>query len=202
MLVLGISALAGTASAQTYPPPSPPPPGYAQPPPPYYAPQPAPMPTPYRNGLIFGFTIGGGAIGCEDCDESLEGIAGSFHIGGMLTPRLALMFDGSSVIHFDDRTETAILHDIGTVAAQIWLTNQIWLKGGLGFGRFTVDDGYGLYETDPGPAILIAGGVEILQSHNFALDIQLRGAAASYETEFGEDATFSNVSLLVGFNWY
>src|SRR5262245_43378362 len=97
--VLASLMVAQAAHAQygAPPPGSPPPPGY-------YAPPTAPPPTVNRDGFIFGFSIGGGAIlpDCENC-EGLGGGAISFHFGGMLSPRFALLGDASGVAHtFED----------------------------------------------------------------------------------------------------
>jgi hypothetical protein len=50
---------------------------------------------------------------------------------------------------------------------------------------------------ETGTALLLAGGFELLQTHTFALDAQLRIGTVSYDNE-----TISNVSLGLGFNWY
>lgn len=195
---VGVLAIARSAAAQpgTYYPP-PPPPGQ-----PYgYGYQPPPPPGPQRDGLTLGLGIGGGAISCEECDDALEGVALEFHIGGMLTPQLALMFDASIIIHeIENSNGASIQQYVNVGAVQFWITPRFWLKGGLGLGRLSVTDeeGYAVFESETGGAILAGGGVELYQNSSFALDLQLRFAAVNYE----DAETLTNTSLLIGVNWY
>src|SRR5262245_43395047 len=48
---------------------------------------------PTRRGFVIGGALGGGVIwaGCENCDVRAS-IGLDFHLGGMLSPRLALLF--------------------------------------------------------------------------------------------------------------
>src|SRR5436190_7129834 len=77
-------------------PPPPPPPGGGG----YYAAPTAPVGI-QRRGFVIGFSLGGGTMNCGDCpdDSALSGVALDLHLGGMLTPQLALMFDGWGVAH-------------------------------------------------------------------------------------------------------
>lgn len=201
--VLAATLVAQAAFAQTYPPP--PPPG-GGPPPSYYGPPPAPPPPGVqRDGLVIGFSLGWGAMStsdCPDCD-SLAGLGLSLHIGAMLNERLALMFDGSGVAHPIENTEATLIHVVDTVAAQYWISDQIWIKGGVGFGQLSINYGDGTEDvSELGVGGLIAGGIEVLQGRNFTLDVQIRGAAATYENDFGDSTTISNGSILIGANWY
>lgn len=121
------SATAAVAQPAASPPP--PPPGYG------YAPPPPSFGVVRREGFLIGFSLGGGAFSLADCDdcESMDGVALDLHLGGMLTPRLALMFDGSGVAHSLEGGGS-LVHVIDTVAAQYWVHPRVWLKGGLGFG--------------------------------------------------------------------
>jgi hypothetical protein len=117
----------------------------------------------------------------------------------MLTPTFALMFDGSGVAHSLDGGGS-VVHVIDTVAAQFWVTPRIWLKGGLGIGQLSVSDEAGnrVAASETGTGVLFAGGVELLQTRSFAMDLQLRGSAVTYE----DAQTISMGSLNLGFNWY
>lgn len=165
------------------------------PPPPYYPPPPPPRGM-YRGGLVIGFGIGGGAISADNC-PNCGGAGGlEFHIGAMVNPRLAVEFEGWGLGRpVDGGTLT---NSVGTGAVQFWLTDQFWLKGGLGFGtiRFEDDYGYGV-GSETAFAVTGAAGFEIMQSGNFALDLQFRLAHMAYE---GGGA--NNLALMVGFNWY
>lgn len=167
---------------------------------------PGPEPAPelgvvQRSGFLIGFSLGGGSFALQDCDEceTLSGLGLDIHLGGMITPRLALMFDGSGVAHsLEDGG--SVVHVIDTIAAQYWVTPRVWVKGGVGVGQLSVNDDTGarVAESETGTGVLLAGGVELLQTESFALDLQLRGSAVTYD----EANTISMGSINLGFNWY
>jgi hypothetical protein len=177
-----VAATAATASAQ---------PAAA----PYAAP---PAPPAQRDGFLVGFSIGAGSMFAED--ESLNGVAFDFSIGGMLNPKLAIMYDASAVMHPEDvgNGESYVFtSSFNTIALQSWVAPKVWLKGGLGFARVFVS-GDGESETlENALGITGAAGYEIVQSRNFALDASVRLASGFYE-----GVTLHNASLLVGFHWY
>ena len=168
-------------------------------PPPYYGPRPSRGL--YRGGLVLGFGLGLGNISTDEDCIRCSGAAGGleFHIGAMVNPRLAVLFEAWGLARSVDGGGT-LTNSIGMGALQYWVTDVLWLKGGLGFGsiRFSYDDYYyGGSDTLSGLGLAAAGGFEIMQSPGFALDLQLRVAHMSYD--FG-GAT--NLALMVGFNWY
>jgi hypothetical protein len=176
---------ASTAQAQYGYPPPPPPRGM------------------YRNGLTFGGSLGVGTITATACGPYCGGsgmIEG--HIGGMLNPRLALMGDLWGSIHsWDDGVFTGTTyHGIYTVAVQYWATDIIWLKGGVGFGQMQLqyDGDAAAFGDESGLATLAAAGVEVVQSFNFALDLQLRFGHGFYS----QGGDVNSVGFLVGVNWY
>jgi len=195
-----------------YPPPPPPPAGGGQ----GYQPGP-PVGAPgapgffQRRGLTIGFGVGvggmtaeSGPIECIGCDY--EPIAGGFdfHIGGMLNPRLALLFEiwgtGQAV---DAGGTTILLQTFGMVAIQYWVTPQLWLKGGLGGAQlsYSYDTEYesDSQEIDTGGAIMGAVGYEVMSGRRFAMDIQLRLGSGSYD---GINEQINAGTIGVGFNWF
>jgi hypothetical protein len=173
--------------------------GYPPPPPPGYYPPPA-YGGMYRQGLVFGLGIGGGAISASNCGPDCGGaFALQFDIGGMLNPQLALVFDGWVNFHGIPQTDIVAVNGIYTGALQYFVTDIVWLKGGVGYGGYQqTSSAAGRIGDDSGLALLAAGGVEVVQSQNFALDIQLRLGHAFYSV--AKDMT--NVALMLGVNWY
>jgi len=163
---------------------------------PYYG-GPPPARGVYRGGLVFGGSLGLGLISSDNCGPYC-GSAGSIegHIGGMLNPRLALMGDFWGAAHrWDDAYGSGTTYQgIYVVAVQYWATDFLWLKGGAGFAQLEVS---GLPD-ESGPGILGAIGVEVVQSYNFALDLQFRLGHGFYDT--GPDV--NNLAFMVGVNWY
>jgi hypothetical protein len=153
----------------------------------------------YRDGLVFGVAVGAGRAGwsCDQC-PSYGGLAGELHIGGMITPQLALEGDFSTVIRsvgYDQFVSVDMAH----FAAQLWPARIFWLKGGIGLGWLSFSDNYYGYteSSNAGGSLLFGAGVEVLQTYNFALDIQLRVTATRFD-----NATINTLGLMIGANWY
>jgi hypothetical protein len=154
----------------------------------------------YRDGWVLGIALGAGRAGasCGDCD-SYGGLAAEFHIGAMLTPQFALEGDFSTVIRSVGYDQTLSFNN-GYLAAQFWAVPIFWIKGGIGLGFLSFDDNWTGYsiQSHTGGSLMFALGVEVLQSSNFALDVQLRLAG----TRFDSDNTVNSVAIMVGANWY
>jgi hypothetical protein len=182
-------------------------------PPPYYPPPPPPPPPHgvYRAGLVFGFSGGVGAIHTNNCGDAC-GVAGlgEGHLGGMISPRAAVMFE----IWLADHPFSAggssfeTINTFFTGAAQYWVNDIVWVKGGLGVAeiRQDINGGYAYgysytSASNTGFALFGAAGVEVMQSYNFALDIQLRVGNGFYSDTAGSFSV-QNYGLMVGFNWY
>jgi hypothetical protein len=182
-----------------------PPPGYYAPPPPGYGGYPPPPPPPryrygmYRQGLIFGAALGFGQNDASACDICGGALAFEFHIGGMVTPQLALVGDFWFNDHPIANSDSSMVHSIYTFAIQYWPISQLWLKGGIGGGNVDITSAtVGETSGENGLAIMGAGGFEMLQAGNFALDLQLRVGHGFYSQ--GGDVT--SWALMIGTNWY
>ncbi len=183
-------------------------------PPPYYPPPPPPPPPHgvYRGGLVFGFSAGVGAIHINNCLADVCGVAGLLegHIGGMINPRTALLLEiwGADHPWSSGGNSFETINTFFTGAAQYWVNDIVWIKGGLGVGELREDVnggyayGYGYTSnSSTGFALFGAAGVEVMQSYNFALDIQLRVGNGFYSDSAGSFSA-QNYALMVGFNWY
>jgi hypothetical protein len=198
-------------------------PGYAPPPPPpggggYYAEPPGLLPGGFydRTGrLALGFSIGLGAmndsvgdINCPSCDYNPAAFEVDMHIGGMITPRLALMLEiqgnGQTVDSVDGGAGTVTLvQGTALAAAQYWLTPRLWIKGGVGAAHLSYDfnDAYGTQSQpiDNGAAVMAGLGYEVYATREFAVDLQGRIIEGSYK---GIDDQITSGTIGVGFNWY
>lgn len=168
--------------------------------------QPAQSPQGTRQGVHFGFGIGGGQMSCEStndiCDATLDEAGGiDLHVGGMINPRLSLQGDVWVMFHTEDRV--TISHSITTFAAQYWLFPRLWVKGGVGFAiARAVYDGPLIMledETKAVPGIMLNAGYELIAGQSFALDVQLKFGTGFYDDD---NIRAHNTALVVGFNWY
>jgi hypothetical protein len=156
----------------------------------------------YRDGFLIGFAIGFGGTSASGCGDFCGGaFSGEFHVGAMLNPRLALMFDGWSNFHPIPNSDGTAINSIAAFAAQYWVSDIIWLKGGLGFGRTQVtSDSAGVIGDATGLGVLGAAGIELFQGGGFAFDLQIRLGTALHSDADG--GNMSNFGFLAGFNWY
>ena len=156
----------------------------------------------------FGIGLGGmhddgsGITNCDNCSNApaleLDG-----HIGGMIGPRFALMFEGqlnARTVHSDVYNgDTTLSQSAAMIAGQFWVTPQLWVKGGLGLTGLQADDTYVTYDYGTGVAVMGAVGFELMSARYFAVDLQGRIIEGTYNS--GNDhVTAANVG--VGFNWY
>jgi len=156
----------------------------------------------YRSGLTFGGSLGLGIIDGPNCTTVCGGaLSVEGHIGGMLNPRLALVGDvWLAARYFTDPVigNGSTYNSIWTIALQYWVTDILWLKGGVGFAQLNFGYDGAAVPDENGPGIIGALGVEVLQAYNFALDLQFRLGHGFYDT--GPDV--NNLALMVGVNWY
>ena len=160
-----------------------------------------------RTGGTFGVGIGVGHIGCEDdegndCDgDDIEAGGVSLRAGAMLSPGLALVGEAWAMRHDEDRTE--LTQALLTAQVRGWLAPRLWLQGGVGVARTTVDYDLGDFgnivgESDVVPAVAGSVGVEVISDRAFALDLELKGGTGLYE----DDLRVYNASIGVGISFY
>jgi hypothetical protein len=162
--------------------------------------------------LAFGFGIGLGGLSdsgsgitsCDNCDVKPLTFEADVHIGGMLTPQLALLFEAQGNLQTVQRnggfdSDTTLSQGVGLFAAQFWVLPQFWIKGGIGFSHLQVDDGYFTTDFGSGSALLAAAGFEVFSARNFALDLQGRLLWTSYNS-FDDNLTSATVGI--GVSWY
>jgi hypothetical protein len=183
----------------------------------YNSPQPSEqLPGGFHNRqgrLIWGFSLGlggmkdtGGSIECTNCTYSTASGEVSAHVGGFIGPRLALLGEAQAnlqTLSSDAYSDTTLVQSALMVAAQYWVTPQLWLKGGIGFANVTVDTSNYDYGTsspvDHGLALMGAVGYEVLSSRFFSLDLQARVLNGEYK---GIDDSITAGSIGLGINWF
>jgi hypothetical protein len=203
LLVLALVLVPGLAAAQGYYGPGP------------GGPQPVPGGFHNRAGrLAWGFSIGLGGMhddgsnitACTNCDYNPLAVEADFHLGGMLSPRFALLFElqvngqqisqGSLSSNDVTLTQSALM-----IAGQFWVTPQLWIKGGLGWAHLDANDNTNQVQFDlgGGGALMGAVGYELMSARNFALDLQGRLIEGTYNS--GNDHITSG-TIGLGLNWY
>jgi hypothetical protein len=168
--------------------------------------------------MTFGGSIGLGGMSdrfgdveCTDCDYNPVSGMIEGHIGGFLGPRLALLgevqVNGQTVSSNSSTGDTTTLVQSALmVAAQYWITPQLWIKGGIGFANLRLERSYygdGIVDEssipENGMALMGAVGYELLSARYFSIDIQGRLINGAYK---GIDNTVTGGSIGVGINWF
>jgi hypothetical protein len=165
-------------------------------------PPPRPPRTIYRDGFTLGGALGWGGIWAEDCGACGDGMGGDVHLGAMLHHRVALLADVSWVYRTYDAgnfagREVSLSNVVIAGAAQAWLLNRLWVRGGVGRGSIRRSDWTGATDSASAIAYVWAVGLELFQAARFAIDLQYAGGYGAYR---GGGAT--NGAFLIGMNWY
>jgi hypothetical protein len=154
-------------------------------------------------GLGFMHDGGSAITSCVNCDVKPLAFEGDLHIGGVLSPRFALMLELQGNLQtvesraFND--DTVLTQGAAMIAGQFWLLPQLWVKGGLGVANLQVDDQFFVEDFGTGAAIMGAIGVELFSAPNFALELQGRLIEGSYNSL---DDNVTSGTIGVGINWY
>lgn len=163
--------------------------------------------------LIFGGSLGvgamkdrGGDIECTDCTYSTASGQIAGHVGGFIGPRLALLGEVQAnlqTLGSNQYEDTTLVQSALMIAAQYWVTPQLWVKGGIGFANVQVDranwDGTSTEPIDNGMALMGAVGFEVFSARYFSVDIQGRLLNGAYK---GIDNSITAASIGVGVNWF
>ncbi|MFN0245642.1 MAG: hypothetical protein ACKV2T_01955 [Kofleriaceae bacterium] len=167
--------------------------------------------------LTFGgsFGLGGmsdrfGDIECMNCDYNPLSAMVEGHIGGFIGPRLALLgevgVNGQTVSSDLSGDTTTLIQGTLMIAAQFWITPQLWIKGGIGFANLRLERSYygdGIVDEssipENGMALMAAVGYELLSSRHFAIELTGRLVNGAYK---GIDNTVTGGTIGVGVNWY
>ncbi len=173
-----------------------------------------PIPGGFHNRMgriVYGFSFGlggmhddGGSITCNNCNyDPLAGEAEA-HLGGMISPRFALMGEvqvNGQTLSRDTFGDTTLVQSALMLAGQFWITPQLWIKGGIGIAHLDIQDDFnGTYSPqDSGLALLGAVGFELLSARFFSVDLQGRLIEGNYH---GIDDHVTSGTIGIGLNWY
>jgi hypothetical protein len=164
-------------------------------------------PRPHRDGFMIGLALGPGFI--ADAGFGDAGGAGghvSLRVGTVATPTMqwVLQLDSYayelSIEGQDEKGQQAV--STLALAAQLYLTNAMWVKGGGGFAsvvtRDSVERADGTRLSSSGGFALIGGGgIDLVRSGMFVLDLESNLSVSA----FGEGALIT-LGLGLGLNWY
>ncbi len=164
----------------------------------------------YRKGPLIGFALGG-SVKCDGCDAQ-SGPAFDWHVGWTVSRRVALMLDRVMLGISDYRLYYFDLYEsftVDTVAAQYWLTDRVWVRGGAGLAtyRMTYHDVRGASRTfdNRGFGATATAGYELVRTRKrgFAMDLQVSFQTSSHAPDAGYGhVRFNRLAVQIGFSWY
>ena len=160
---------------------------------------------PERDGLMLGFSLGFGAVKFgdgNDEDNSYGGGGGSFYIGWFLNRKVAIMFDVEASAFSVGYRDAVFTSAVSTAAAKAYLTDSLWVKGGIGWAQLFYEDEFSQGQSDPGFGLMAGAGIDLMSRRKWALGLEINAAVGSYDVGARDNATVSNGSLMVGFHFY
>ncbi len=165
---------------------------------------------PRREGLVLGAAVGfaslktgfglgdGGGNGTSDANVTTA--VADLQFGGMLHPRIALLFH-LNVARGSDAGAIQHLHASALVGLRLFVTGAFWFELAVGTSgyqaRDTVFDTV-LEEHAHARVLLMGAGIELYQGRGFTCDLRGNLGWASYQRGF--EANF--LQGLLGLNWY
>jgi hypothetical protein len=164
----------------------------------YYSMPPEQTPSLDRRGFVFQVAAGMGGV--FDENDGRFGVGYDLAAGGVLNPRLAVLFDYNALT-FATNNGGRATHAVFGGALQVFLGDIFWLKAGAGIGQLTLDNGYGfsLDATERAFSGIFGIGIEVYQIQpDFAIDVQFRGAGGHYQ----DQGWLVNGAVMIGFNGY
>ncbi len=139
---------------------------------------------------------------CGNCNYNPLAVSLAGHIGGFVGPRLALMAEGqinAQTVSSDFYDDTVLSMNTLMIAAQYWVTPQLWIKGGLGVSQLWADNAYEVWDFGTGGAVMGAIGYEIMSARNFSIDLQGRLIQGAFNSL---DDKVTSGTVGVGVNWF
>jgi hypothetical protein len=100
-------------------------------------------PSAARKGFFIGGGFGAGSAGldCDGCNVSRQnGLSGNFHIGGTINPHLRLGFESNGWVHSENGVDSQIGFWTGAAYLYPSMSNNLWLKGGVGLATAKASD--------------------------------------------------------------
>lgn len=158
-----------------------------------------------RQGMMLSVGAGIGHLALE-CDVGCEGTneAAGVHlsIGMMPSNRLGIVGDLWLTGHREE--EVTVMQGLLTVGPQVWLTDRLWARAGVGAARARVNYEGDIIDagvrSDTMLAVMGGAGFEVISRPNFALNLQLR-AGNSFLSEFN-DTRIRSLAVGLGVSWF
>lgn len=140
--------------------------------------------------------LGAGWLVDSDAEEASDlGTSLSFGVGGWLNPQLALTARIAAVGLSEN--EISVTHAFLGPALQYWLTDQLWLGGGVGLTSFRVSDGFSAAQVEGFGFDVRAGySLNVGGENTLHLSVEL---IPGFYSENGESTRLTGIGILFGY---
>jgi Outer membrane protein beta-barrel domain len=156
-----------------------------------------------RSGVTVGIGLGMGTFRCPSagCGAAPQAFSLDGHLGYMVNPNLALLAESWIMGHTED--DLTVTHTIATLGLQAWITQALWIRGGVGVAHASfrhrspssgIDD-----QSGSALGVTMAVGVEALTRCDFAIDVMVRAGTGFYDDS---QTRVHSMTFAVGASWY
>lgn len=150
-----------------------------------------------RTGFWFNLGIGGGTLGCDDCDGRESGGTAQIALGGTINSRVLLGASSNAWAKTVDGTTLSMGSLTAVVHFYPSATGAFYLTGGLGVGNLKIEDNFFGTATTSGATAILGVGYDWRVGKNFSVTPFLNGIGGSFD---GGGVNFGQVG--VGVTWH
>jgi len=149
-----------------------------------------------REGFWANLGLGWATLGCDDCDDRIEGAGAALALGGTLSPKWQL---GGAVNNwYKSEDNTTLTVTLVSVVAKFYPAERagFYLMGGLGVASIDAQigsDDLNVSGRETGTGILLGLGYDIRIGRNVSLTPFWNGVATKYDG--GGDLNFGQLGL-------
>jgi|GEM_PF-4274147 len=134
------------------------------------------------SGWVVGVTPGIGALSLLERDPfgGLRGHVVSVHVGRMVRPRFALLWDTTGVFASGDGG--SIDQVVTSVAGQYWFEERLWARVGIGAGGMSVrgEGNDEIARSGVRPALSLSLGLEVARLGTTSIDMRVSSSLVAY----------------------
>lgn len=153
-----------------------------------------------REGLTLSAAAGGSfALGFGIDDSVGRGGALSLRVGHVMTPSSILLFELEGASQFHKTSMTNVVHNDDVhllVGAQYYTNTSFWIRGGAGYGNYTLVQAAETRHL-AGAAAVFGLGLDLLRRHYFVL-----GLEAFVTGTVNRDGMITSSALCLGASYY
>jgi hypothetical protein len=154
-----------------------------------------------REGFWFGFGLGYGSFGCEDCNDREGGVAAYIKLGGTVSRTVLLGFEANAWGRKEGDISITQSHGSAVIYFYPSVTGGFHLKGGLGYAISRLHEdlggGFSFDDTEYGGGILLGLGYDARIGRNLSLVPHFNFLGASFD---GAKSNFIQVGLGLTFH--